>query len=54
MHEMIKTRRTAEKKVERYDLLSSLLDANDDSASSASKLDDQELLGVCRGCANKG
>ena len=43
---MIRTRRTAEKKVERYDLLSSLLDANDDTLSDGSKLDDQELLGA--------
>lgn len=51
MHEMIRTRRTAEKKVERYDLLSSLLDANDDTLSVGSKLDDQELLGTNKACS---
>ncbi|THH31054.1 hypothetical protein EUX98_g3138 [Antrodiella citrinella] len=44
MHEMIDSRRNAEKKEERYDLLSSLLDANDDPTDGQSKLTDQELL----------
>ncbi|SJL04160.1 uncharacterized protein ARMOST_07520 [Armillaria ostoyae] len=46
MLEMIRTRRTAEKE-ERSDLLSSLLDANDDEdlLGEETKLKDQELLG---------
>lgn len=44
MGEMIESRRKSEKKEERYDLLSSLMDANDDSADG---LTDQELLGMC-------
>lgn len=44
MREMIESRRNSEKKEERYDLLSSLLDANDDSADG---LTDQEVLGTC-------
>ena len=41
---MIESRRNAEKKEEHYDLLSSLLDATDDSVDS--RLTDQELLGM--------
>ncbi|TCD70732.1 hypothetical protein EIP91_002108 [Steccherinum ochraceum] len=44
MHEMIDARRSAEKKEERHDLLSSLLDANDADEDGNSKLTDQELL----------
>lgn len=42
MHEMVAARRTAEKKEERYDLLSSLLDANEDTSKGG--ITDQELL----------
>ncbi|EIN08462.1 cytochrome P450 [Punctularia strigosozonata HHB-11173 SS5] len=46
MSEMISARRTAEKKEERYDLFSSLLDASDDvAADSANTLSDSELRG---------
>ncbi len=48
MLEMIRNRRTAEQKGERYDLFSSLLDANDDEdggGGGETKLTDQELLG---------
>lgn len=45
MHEMIESRKYAEKKEERYDLFSNLLDANDGSADDA-KLADKELLGM--------
>lgn len=44
MLEMINARKTAEKKEERYDLFSSLLDASDGEDGSA-KLTNQELLG---------
>ncbi|TCD65732.1 hypothetical protein EIP91_002261 [Steccherinum ochraceum] len=44
MHDMIELRRKAEKKEERYDLLSSLLDANDDPVNGQSLLSDQEVL----------
>lgn len=46
MLEMIRARRTAEKE-ERYDLFSSLLDANDDEdlLEGETKLTDRELLG---------
>ena len=44
MTEMIESRRTTEEKVERHDLLSSLLDANDEEANSSAKLTAQELL----------
>ncbi|PBK85291.1 cytochrome P450 [Armillaria gallica] len=48
MLEMIRNRRTAEQKGERYDLFSSLLDANDDEdggGGGETELTDQELLG---------
>ncbi|KAJ3552925.1 hypothetical protein NM688_g3892 [Phlebia brevispora] len=44
MLEMIRARKTAEKKVERHDLLSSLLDASEEEEGGV-KLTDQELLG---------
>ncbi|KAJ3552189.1 hypothetical protein NM688_g4282 [Phlebia brevispora] len=44
MLEMIRARKTAEKKEERYDLFSSLLDASEEEEGSA-KLTDRELLG---------
>ena len=46
MLEMIRTRRESEKKEERYDLFSSLLDANEDEEDSAAKLSDDALLGM--------
>lgn len=46
MKEMIETRRNAETKEERYDLLSSLLDANEDTSKGG--ITDQELLGALR------
>ncbi|TFK49124.1 cytochrome P450 [Heliocybe sulcata] len=45
MLEMIRARRTAEKKEERYDLFSSLLDASEDDSDGEAKLADEELLG---------
>lgn len=45
MLEMIHARRYSEKKEERYDLLSGLLDASDDEADGQAKLADQEVLG---------
>ncbi|KIP05980.1 hypothetical protein PHLGIDRAFT_119388 [Phlebiopsis gigantea 11061_1 CR5-6] len=47
MREMIHARRTAEKKEERYDLFSSLLEASEDEldGTGSVKLTDQELLG---------
>ena len=45
MREMIQGRRSVEKKEERYDLFSSLLDANEDEADGQAKLTDRELLG---------
>ena len=45
MREMIDVRRTAEKKEERYDLFSSLLEASDDNTDGLSKMTDKELLG---------
>ncbi|PSR70454.1 hypothetical protein PHLCEN_2v13705, partial [Hermanssonia centrifuga] len=46
MMEMIRARQTAEKKEERYDLFSSLLDANEeDEVDGQAKLTNQELLG---------
>lgn len=45
MHEMVNGRRNAEKKEERYDLFSSLLDASDTDSDGKMKLTDQELLG---------
>jgi len=43
--EMINSRKTAEKKEEKYDLLSSLLDANEEESDGTSKLSDSELVG---------
>lgn len=43
--EMVEARRKAEKKEERYDLFSSLLDASDDQQDGGAKLTDRELLG---------
>ncbi|ESK89420.1 cytochrome p450 [Moniliophthora roreri MCA 2997] len=45
MLEMIANRRNAEKKEERYDLFSSLLDANDDTTSGEPPLTERELIG---------
>jgi cytochrome P450 len=45
MLEMIAQRRQAEKKEERYDLFSSLLDASDAEADGSVKLNESELLG---------
>ena len=46
MLEMIRNRQTGERKGERYDLFSSLLDANDEEDGGGGiKLTDQELLG---------
>ncbi|KZP15280.1 cytochrome P450 [Athelia psychrophila] len=45
MIELIQARRTAEKREERYDLFSSLLDANDDSEDGEATLTTEELLG---------
>lgn len=47
MLEMIEERRTAEKKEERYDLFSTLLDATDSDSDGSVKLTDQEVLGQC-------
>ncbi|KZP12182.1 cytochrome P450 [Athelia psychrophila] len=45
MVELIQERRTAEKRDERYDLFSSLLDANDGGKDGEAKLTTEELLG---------
>ena len=46
MKEMIQARKGKKKKDERYDLFSSLLDANEDEQDdAASKLSDSELMG---------
>jgi cytochrome P450 len=46
MDEMIAARRTAEKKEEKYDLFSSLLDASDEAETEGeSKISDAELRG---------
>ena len=46
MLEMIYERRSAEKKEERYDLFSSLLDANEQEPGEGEvKLSDRELIG---------
>ncbi|KZT05609.1 cytochrome P450 [Laetiporus sulphureus 93-53] len=45
MIEMIRARKTQEKKEERYDLFSSLLDANEDESDGTIKLSDSELMG---------
>jgi len=44
MKEMIESRRKSEKKEERYDLLSSLIEANGDATDGQSQLNDQEML----------
>ena len=44
MHEMIEARKTSEKKEERYDLFSSLLDANEEEDDL---LSESELMGTC-------
>lgn len=46
MQEMIHSRKKAEKKQERYDLFSSLLDANEDEADGHTRLSDSELMGA--------
>lgn len=46
MLEMVDSRRKAEKKEQRADLLSTLLDANDIYADNESRLTDQEVLGM--------
>ncbi|OBZ67844.1 hypothetical protein A0H81_12320 [Grifola frondosa] len=43
--EMVQARKTAEKKEERYDLFSSLLDANEEESEGQMKLSDSELVG---------
>lgn len=45
MQEMIDERRRAEKKPERHDLFSSLLDANSDEVEGQARLSDEELTG---------
>ena len=45
MLDMIRQRKEAEKKEERYDLFSSLLDASEAGSDGQAKLTDQELLG---------
>lgn len=47
MLEMIQIRRVAEKRVERYDLFSSLLDANEEPEEGQIALTDRELIGNC-------
>ena len=47
MQEMIRARRTSEKREARHDLFSSLLDANaDENADGEPALSDRELIGV--------
>ena len=46
MQEMIDERRSAEKKAERYDLFSSLLDANLEEAEAETRLSDEGLIGI--------
>ncbi|KAG7096557.1 hypothetical protein E1B28_003979 [Marasmius oreades] len=45
MHEMISARQNAEKKEERYDLFSSLMDANDSPGFGQAPLTEQEVIG---------
>ncbi|OCH86802.1 cytochrome P450 [Obba rivulosa] len=45
MHGMVRARKQSEKKEERYDLFSSLLDANEDESDGKTKLSDEELVG---------
>lgn len=49
MLEMIAARRSSEKKEERFDLFTGLLDASDQDADGSAKLTDMELLGECPG-----
>ena len=42
---MIDARKGSQKKEERYDLFSSLLDANDQESDGTAKLSDDELMG---------
>lgn len=46
MSDMIKERRESEKKEERYDLFSSLLDASEAEGDGELKLTDTELMGA--------
>ncbi len=46
MTEMVQARRNAEKKEERYDLFSSLLDASEGEQDGGAILTDRELLGL--------
>ena len=48
MQEMINDRRNAEKRPERFDLFSSLLDANMEEMEGATKLLDSEMIGESR------
>jgi cytochrome P450 len=53
MQEMINTRKASEKKEERHDLFTLLLDANmeeDETGESPAKLTDSELIGMCDCC----
>lgn len=45
MIEMVKERRNSDEKGERYDLFSSLLDANEGESDNHAKLTDRELRG---------
>ncbi|OBZ67577.1 hypothetical protein A0H81_12404 [Grifola frondosa] len=45
MVEMVQARKTGEKKEERYDLFSNLLDANEEESEGQAKLSDGELIG---------
>ena len=47
MMDMIRERRQSEKKEERYDLFSSLLDASEEELGGSAKLTDRELMGRC-------
>ena len=47
MEDMIKTGTTTEEKQDRFDLFSSLLDANFGALDGMSKLSDSELIGLC-------
>ena len=46
MLEMCEARRNSEKKIERHDLFSSLLDASDEEMDEVRRLTDRELLGA--------
>ncbi len=48
---MIDERKNAEKKVERYDLFSSLLDASEEESDGFAKLSDSELRGGSTNCS---